>query len=162
MWITPAGLVACRTASSAASALGIAQSHSSRLVPQGRRRTATVHPLGMRNANSDERAWVSGGLLGLDAGGVATLRRMRRKGSACYLLRDIICLTLLTKTLPKNRLRTELTALPPLPSSLGTCASVWRESEPATATKLVLRPQVLGGGRSPSSSDDQPWHDKDR
>ena len=36
-----------RTAFSAALALGIAQSHSSRLLPQGRRRTATIHPLGM-------------------------------------------------------------------------------------------------------------------
>ncbi len=36
-----------RTAFSAALALGIAQSHSSRLLPQGRRRTTTIHPLGM-------------------------------------------------------------------------------------------------------------------
>ena len=36
-----------RTAFSAALALGIAQSHSSRLLPRGRRRTATIHPLGM-------------------------------------------------------------------------------------------------------------------
>ena len=47
MCITPAGSQTRRTAFSAASASGIAQSHNSPSGPRGRRRTVTVHPLGM-------------------------------------------------------------------------------------------------------------------